>query len=242
MGTSSLAAFQERVFDVWLPSFCDAPHRCYSKAGFKRESISNLEELDAYWFLEAVDLGLVYEEKGCFVAPLSKAKEQIFWEGSKKIEPRPITLWIEPVITIGALAKLYKRHGWPKDKLGAQSKTWAFDLVGYGESSEDELLACEVKKSAKEIDSLIELMKVYGNDGSIEEPDSGKERNAYKKVAGIIRSWPSIFFALGPSDYSKIFTIMRKGKIEFILIEQDASILNYDSLNKKIQPTQKTRG
>ena len=84
---------------------------------------------------------------GFFLAPLSKAREQIFWTGSKNVDPRPLTLWIEPIITIGALAKLHVLYGWPAEKLGTQSKTWAFDLVGYGANKNDELLACEVKKS-----------------------------------------------------------------------------------------------
>jgi len=163
MTTTSILEFHEELIEHWLPNFCYAPHRNYSTKGFVDSSINKLTEHDAYWFLKAIDLDLVSQKDGFFIAPLSKAKEQIFWEGSKSKEPRPITLWIEPVITIGALAKLHTIYNWPIAKLGAQSKTWAFDLVGYGDNSEHEILACEVKKSTREIDSLLELMYIYSD-------------------------------------------------------------------------------
>jgi len=235
MTTASLSDFQDRLFEIWLPSFCEAPHRNHSTDGFIRESIGKLTEHDAYWFLRAIDLGLASESGGFFVAPLSKAKEQIFWTGAKNINPRPLTLWVEPIITIGALAKLYELYEWPIEKLGTQSKTWAFDLVGYGDDANDEVLACEVKKSTKEIDVLIELMKVFAADSSIEEPLKGKERNAYKKVAGIRRSWPSVFWALGPNDYSKVYDIARTGEYEFHFIEQEVTQLSVNLLNKQRQ-------
>jgi len=235
MSGNSLSQFEARLFESWLPSFCEAPHRSYPSDGFRRESISKLSEHDAYWFIKAIDLNLVTEADGFFVAPLSKAKEQIFWQGLKSIEPRPITLWIEPIITIGALAKLYEIHDWPSEKLGTQSKTWAFDLVGYGKDSDDEILACEVKKSIKETDVLIELMKGYAADASIGEPHGGKERNAYKKVTGIRRTWPSIFWALGPTDYSRVYEVDRKNSDEFSLVETNESKLGMKSLNKKRQ-------
>lgn len=235
MESTSLSEFEYRVATDWLPSFCGAPHRNYSTLGFKKESIRNLTEHDAHWFLRSIDLGHVHELDGFFVAPLSKAKEQIFWQGPKNIEPRPITLWVEPVITIGALAKLCGIYKWPIEKLGTQSKTWAFDLVGYGENPDDEILACEVKKSVKEIDTLIELMRAYSYENLIEEPPSGKERNAYKKVMGIRRTWPTIFWALGPNDYSKVYEIVRTGDHEFDLIERGEELLHITALNKQKQ-------
>ncbi len=234
---SYLSVFEHRVANDWLPSFCGAPHRNYSSNGFKKESIKNLTEHDAYWFLRSIDLGLVDESEGFFVAPLSKAKEQIFWQGAKHIEPRPITLWVEPVITIGALAKMVEIYEWPIDKLGTQSKTWAFDLVVYGENSDDEILACEVKKSVKEIEVLMELMQEYCHENLAEEPSGGKERNAYKKILGIRRTWPSTFWALGPDGYSKVYEIVRQGDHKFDLLERNESLLRTPTLNKSMQPT-----
>jgi hypothetical protein len=40
-------------------------------------------------------------------------------------------VWIEPVVTIAAMARLHFEFGWPISCLGMQSKTWAFDLMGY---------------------------------------------------------------------------------------------------------------
>jgi len=226
----SIKIFTRRLHAEWLPSFCEAPHRNYSSAGFKEDSINKLSEYDAYWFMRAVDTGLVSESEGYFVAPQSKAKEQIFWEGEKAKSPRPITLWVEPIITIGALARLNQEFGWPNANLGAQSKTWAFDLVCYDSMSNEEWLVCEVKKHGKEIEVLLHHMNAHCvEDPKAVEPENSKERNAYRKVQGVRNSWPSIFWALGPQGEGKIFQIQREGESQrFCLISTSEDALKYE--------------
>ena len=228
--TDSLSTFRERLYSDWLPVFCNAPHRRYSIDGFKDKSILKLSEFDAYWFLETVDSDLITELNGFFVAPQSRAKEQIFWEGSKNKEPRPITLWIEPIITIGALGRLNKEFGWPIEKLGMQSRTWAFDLVCYDNNSHENLV-CEVKKDSKEVIALLDFMKLHcPNDSLEQEPTNPKERNAYRKVAGIRKSWPQVFWALGPQGKDEVFLIRRDGDSQhFYLDSVQQSALKYEN-------------
>ncbi len=64
------------------------------------------------------------------------------------------------------------------------------------------------------------------------EPSKGKDKNAYKKVIGIRRSWPSVFWALGPNGYSKTYKVIRSGKLRFSLVEKDDSLLNMASLTR----------
>ena len=226
---TSLDIFAKRLNEEWLPSFCNASHRNYSSEGFKKETIARLDEFDASWFLQAINDGLVSELDGFFIAPKSKAKEQIFWQGSKAKSPRPITLWVEPIITMGALARLHEEFGWPIKNLGMQSKTWAFDLVGYKTNSNQEILACEVKKHNKEILSLLNFMQFYSSKEPIDtEPDNSVERNAYRKVKGIRESWPSVFWALGPDGQGQVFLIQRiSGGQTFDLRPTDFQALNY---------------
>lgn len=208
----AISIFTDRLYNEWLPAFCEAKHRNYSTAGFKEESIKKLSEYDAHWFLMAVDLSIVSESDGFFMAPKSKAKEQIFWTGEKKKIPLLITLWAEPIITIGALARLNQEFGWPIDCLGAQSKTWAFDLVCYEKNSEEERIVCEVKKDKKEIEHLVIFMKRHcANPPQSEEPANSRERNAYRKVQGVRRTWPKVFWALGPEGKGHVFYVERDG-------------------------------
>ncbi|TCK07174.1 hypothetical protein [Marinobacterium mangrovicola] len=210
-----ITAFTDRLQKEWLPSFCNAPHRKYPLDGFKLSSIERLHEFDALWFMQAVDDGLVSESKGSFVAPKSSAKEQIFWEGEKSVIPRPITLWIEPIITIGALARLHVEYGWPIDNLGAQSKTWAFDLVCYENASNKELVACEVKKDMKEIEKLLAFMNEHCRNPPLNaDPENSVEKNAYRKVQSIRRSWPKLFWALGPNGNGQVFCVHRENDSE----------------------------
>ncbi|KGK42813.1 hypothetical protein LH51_04300 [Nitrincola sp. A-D6] len=178
--------FRERLLAEWLEPFCE--RHGYATTGFIWESVDKLDPADAKDFLAAVDEGLVVHDSGVFRAPCSKATEQIFWQGLKTTSPRKITLWIEPVITMAGLFRLHSKYGWPRSQLGMQSKTWAFDVVAYAQDQDQELLACEVKKSWREIEKLISLMSIH----KASPPEriagvSGAERNALKKVIGCAR-------------------------------------------------------
>jgi hypothetical protein len=207
---SMIAEFNQRLVDEWLIPFCTT--RGYSIDGYDNRGIAKIFESDACDFLQSIDHGLVTHLGGVFTAPRSRAKEQIFWEGAKKEVPRKITLWLEPIITIGALRRLQRDFGWSGDLLGLQSANWAFDLVAYHPfKTNTEYLMCEVKKSTREIDSLIRLMQTHLNSSSeIEGSLKGAERNAFKKVLSLRASRSHVFWALGPNGYEYVFKIIRE--------------------------------
>jgi hypothetical protein len=198
--------FKDRLRREWLIPFCNK--HGYSDEGFVVSSIDKVAETDARDFLTAIDDGLVVHDNGVFTAPCSKATEQIFWQGEKTTSPRRITLWIEPIITIAGLSKLHRNFMWPKNQLGLQSKTWAFDLVAYSSNLTREMVACEVKKSWSEIEKLILFMEKHKSspeDGIINI--KGSERNALKKVIGLRLCRAPKFWALGPDGKYRIFEV-----------------------------------
>ena len=71
-------------------------------------------------------------------------------------------------------------------------------------------------------------MLLYSSQELNDDLLNAKEKNAYRKVVGIRRSWPEVFWALGPNGYSKVFKILRVGEYEFKLIEKDEMLLNYN--------------
>lgn len=227
--TDTIKRFTERLEKDWLPSFCGALHRDYPSDGFKVSSIGKLDEFDALWFMRAIDNQLVSESEGFFVAPRSAAKEQIFWQGTRNVTPRPITLWVEPIITIGALTRLHSEYGWPIENLGAQSKTWAFDLVCYESASDREIIACEVKKNQKEVEKMLDFMNVHCGKFPLDsEPENSIERNAYRKVQAIRESWAKLFWALGPGGNGQLFCVDReKYSQKFRLIPTSEELLEY---------------
>lgn len=207
-----LEEFRRRLHSNWLPAYCSEPQRDYSSEGFRPDSLKSLEAFDAGWFIQAIDRNLVKYESGGFRAPLSNGGEPIFWELEKSISPRPITLWREPVITIGAVARLQVEYGWPINALGTQSRrSWAFDLVGYGDDGARELLLCEVKKSDREIEKLQAYMLEYCASDPLEaEPDQKERKNAYRKVKDIRVAWPERVWLLGPGGRGTVFDIERE--------------------------------
>lgn len=220
-----MAEFRRRLIADWLVPYCAA--RGYSPEGFDDRGVAYLSANDARDFMQSIDCGLVVHQIGFFSAPLSKGREQIFWPGAKASVPRRVTLWLEPIITIGALGRLQRDYQWSADLLGMQSKTWAFDLVAYNPADpESEHLVCEVKKSRREIDSLISLMrKHWDSPAVIEHTLKGAERNAFKKVLALRTSTSEVFWALGPDRYGFVFKIRRGPNKSMELLHSNESEL-----------------
>jgi hypothetical protein len=161
---SVLDTFQQRILNSFLPIFCDDPSRCWGPDGFSADW-SKVSEIDAADFLRGMDGHLVeHVGRGLYRAPRSYASDQFFWSGLTEKNPRPITLWVEPIITIAVFARLHFDLGWPRPLIGGQSKNpWAFDAATHlSDDADAEHIACEVKKNTRELDELIRFMKTFG--------------------------------------------------------------------------------
>jgi len=107
---------------------------------------------------------------------------------------------------------MYLDFRWPKTLIGTQSKPkWAFDVFGCKSKCDSYLIVCEVKKSRKEIDALIDYMHSFGRQPSLSgEHLKGVKRaknNAFIKVKALRADKPSIFWAVGPDRYEKVFSV-----------------------------------
>lgn len=208
--------FEDRILNDLLPAFCNHPARRYGTAGFK-PNFHNVDDLDAENFLKGLDAGLVTLVGRRYQAPRSRTGEVFFWEHEKAISPRPITIWIEPIITIATLARLHFELGWPKELLGTQSVDDAFDVTAFlGSDTRNEHIACEVKKTISEADRLLERMRGF----AMLPPDDairGPGRNAYRKVKGLRARRAPIFWIIGPGGYNHAFEVeyLDDGLIEF---------------------------
>lgn len=220
----SQRAFEAILNDELLPAFCSHPTGQYEVAGFRKETM-RISELDATDFVRAWKAELITptEKPWLYRCPKSAASELFFWAGRKQPTPRRFTLWLEPVITVAALARLRFDFGWPAHLLGTQSPDWAFDLVGLSPNADGERVLGEVKKSRKEVELLIELMQAFGSDPDAPAPPGGKELNAYRKVEGLRNSGAPVFWAVGPDGFNKVFWIKRIGAaIEILSADQNA--------------------
>jgi hypothetical protein len=91
-----------------------------------------------------------------------------------------------------------------------QSKDWAFDFAVFKEtSSESEFVAGEVKKSPKELDSLIENLVAFGQQGASECPSIHRDVvNSFKKWLALLRCNAPFFWAVGPNNYTHLFNVV----------------------------------
>ena len=215
--------FATKLRDEWLPAYCEDSRRRYSTQGFKSGSIV-VGDADARDCLRAIDHKLVTDTGGGrYRAPRSLAIDVLFWEGRRSVVPRPITLWLEPVITFAALARLHFRYGWPKEALGMQSKSWAFDITAFRmPSDESPTLLGEVKKSSRELERLrLELEAL--SDGST--PNS-VSKNSFQKWRAILDQRPSLVWLVGPNELEHVFGV-ENSEGDARLLRVDASALRY---------------
>jgi hypothetical protein len=200
--------FWNRVNEEWLPAFCRAHH--YDPPGFRPEA-KELHDADIRDFLRAVDYNIVtIDAANNFRAPRSNVVEHIFWEGPNTISPRPISLWIEPIITIAAVGRLHLDYGWPIECLGMQSLNWEFDLMAFElDDPKNEHIAGEVKPTRSELDKFLENLQRCCAAGVHDCLTAKSDRkNAHKKWLGLRRSRAPIFWAIGPGGDSRVFDVL----------------------------------
>ena len=200
--------FKDRIFAA-LGQFCSDPSRGFACEQFKPDW-ARISDQDASDFVSALDAGLVeHKTRGNYGAPNSRATEHFFWSGKKAVSPRSLTLWAEPIITLAVIWRLHSRWGWPKECLGTQSKKWEFDVAAYrSPDQENEYIACEVKKSDKESDRLIEFMHRFST-GTVQgdAAKSSRAKNALRKLEGLRNRQAPIFWAVGPNETNKVFRV-----------------------------------
>lgn len=219
--------FRDRILNEWLAPFCE--RRGYEQGGFVWSSLDKLSEADARDFMTAVDSGLVKHEAGAFRAACSRANEYLFWEGASSVSPRRLTIWLEPVITIAGLWRMQSKFGWPSDRLGAQSASYAFDFVGYQADQQKEVVSCEAKPTQKAVDLLIAHMHKHASTPKAELKDCRPaEVNALKKVIALRESSSQTFWALGPGGYGHVFAVSRSLAGEVVLTPTNDSALKFE--------------
>ncbi len=204
-----IAEFKKRVLSDWLPIYCCDPKRGYQVEGFRPDSIT-ISASDAHDFMRAIDHKIISDSGGGrYRMPQSNALEVIFWEHEKNISPRPITLWLEPIITIATIARLHLDYGWPIEYLGTQSSKWEFDVIAFKPpDTVNEYIAGEVKKTSKEIDKLISQMKEIGSCGLSQDDDvKESKKNSYRKCVGLLRCRAPYFWAIGPDNDNRVFKV-----------------------------------
>ncbi len=205
-----LRRFMNLLEQTLIPDFCSSSARNVKPSEF-RANLTRLSEIDMADFLRGWEAQLLpHIGDGLYRAPQSGASEQFFSLGRKANAPRTFTLWIEPIITLGVLARMHLDFGWPKALIGNHTKgDWAFDVFGYRSESDPRLLiACEVKKSREEMDSLIGYMQSFGRQPSLSSVDlKSAGKNAFRKVKALRGHTPGIFWAVGPNRYEKVFSV-----------------------------------
>jgi hypothetical protein len=224
-----LIEFAHRLWNEWLPTYCHDPKRGYAVAGYKANS-NKVTPVDARDFLRALESHVVEDSGGGrYRLPKSEADAVIFWEGRKTKSPRPITLWMEPVITIASMARLHFDYGWPRSCLGMESAKWQFDFTAFlSTASATEHIAGEVKKSVKELDLLLEGLLASCREGRLHMATATAARiNAHRKWEGLRRSRAPLFWAVGPGGVSHLFRVSYASQDEVCLHEVYTERLAY---------------
>lgn len=205
-GMSARSAFDELLQQRLIPEFCSDPKRSLDASGFLHDT-NSVTERDATDFLQAWKAGFaVHKDRGRYYICEARVLDQFFWERGKAVPGRKFSLWIEPIITMGALARLHFDLGWPKNMLVSQPDTWAFDLAASSPDGKT-AIAGEVKRTRKATENMIRHMRTLGESADLTEPSFGPARNAFRKVSALRNDCAPIFWAIGPDGYEQVFSM-----------------------------------
>lgn len=223
--------FDAILHDVLIPNFCSKTNNSFIPSDIEATSVK-VAEIDKADFARAWNAGLIkYVGSGNYMAAKG-GTEGFFSSGPKAVTPRTFSLSVEPIITIGVLARLHFDFEWPAHLIGAQSVDWAFDAITQiSDDSRDEYIACEVKKTRREIDTLLKLMHQYA---ALPELDiltlKDTEKNAYKKVTALRRRKAPIFWAVGPDRYEMAFSVEYTGNSAITFKPMPLKALSYSAV------------
>lgn len=200
---AALQLLQDRISNEFLAEFCKNPKHPWRSPDCFNPDWSKVHEVDAADCLRGLDGEVVRRLSwGRFQGYRTHNKEQFFHSHPQK---KRITLGLESIITLAALARLHFDLGWPKDMLGGESRGGAFDVATYVfDDSHVEYIAGEVKKCAAELEQLIELMTRFGRDPS-DKPKRKQEENSFNKIQALRSRRPPLFWAVGPGGSNYAF-------------------------------------
>ncbi|MBY0611876.1 MAG: hypothetical protein K2P80_06795 [Beijerinckiaceae bacterium] len=198
-----MSAFK-RLQEIFAAKFVDE-RRSLGKKYEKLTLIgdwSNVHEKDAENFLGALDLELItHKGKGHYKAPKSSAASIFLNTTSNGFSIRK-----EDIVAVGSLYRLHTEFGWPKNLLGLEYDTWAFDLIAKEPGGASNVfLAGEVKNDLKDLERLETYLREHAQTTTVDSSNSGK------KLAGIRRLKPTILWLIGPNLASKTFKVVHTG-------------------------------
>lgn len=200
--------FHRRLISEWVISDCDVRGDDVQPQGFDDTNFQHVSEFDARWFLEALDAGHMTETRSVFHTTGHEVKLRIFSHLQRGPAVRKTTLSLEPIINVGAVARLIDQYGWPSAQLGQSARPYPFDLVCFDMGRKQELVVCEVKKSHKEVVVLMNWMRKFAAIAPLDAiPTNGTEKNAYNKVVGLRKSLPKFFWVLGPAGIGTTYRL-----------------------------------
>ena len=231
---SARSEFDELLKRHLVPEFCSDLKRSLTTSGYLNET-NFVTERDAVDFLRAWKAGLaVHRSGGRYHVCEAQVVEQFFWERGKAVPGRKFSLWMEPVITLGAFARLHLDLGWPKTLLVSQPGNWAIDLAAVNPAGEM-VIAGEVKKTRKETEAMITHMRTFGELPNHAEPLSGPARNAFRKVLALRKNafvkglpllitWGGFLWARAHHGYEQVFSIKydRGPRLRFVEAGKEA--------------------
>jgi hypothetical protein len=228
---SDLELFRSRIRDEWLPPYL--ADYGYEPGGYFGD-VGNLTEIDALWFMRAIDEGVVtLLPKARLLLPASPIKATIFWEHSKAVSPRPISLHREGILSTGMAARLHFEFGWPVPQLGFEypfergDGRRAFDIGALTDDGKL-LLAGEAKNARDELAHLLAVMNDCGMRGAhAHEPPEKNRTNGHRKWLGLIRCQPEVFFTFGPGEDWSTFRVSYDAGVRSTMTDGDKELLYF---------------
>lgn len=172
-------------------------------------NLDKLADIDVQNFFRSIEVGGI---RDCGDGHLALARDgcrlRMFDHGLKGGARQTAKVSVEPILSIGVVARLVEMFGWPAQAIGTQMDKGAFDLSIYAGSSTVPAVQCEIKVRASEVDAMADYFLSVLNAG---KPLEERHKNWNRKLNSIAVQPPKLVWLLAPGQHERVFRLDAPG-------------------------------
>jgi hypothetical protein len=167
-------------------------------------NLHKLADVDVRNFFRSIKVGGIRDcEDGYLALARPGCRLRMFDHGLRGAK-QTAKVSVEPILSIGVVARLVETFGWPAQAIGTQMDKGAFDLSIYSGFSSVPAVQCEIKVRATEVDAMAAYFLSVLNSA---KPPEERHKNWNRKLGSIVAQPPKLVWLLAPGQYERVFRV-----------------------------------
>ena len=172
-------------------------------------NLDKLTEVDIRNFFRALEVGGIREcADGYLALARHGCRLRMFDHGLKGGVKQAAKISVEPILSIGVVARLVETFGWSANAIGTQMDKGAFDLSVFENNASIPAVQCEIKVRASEVNAMAAYFISVMNTGTALED---RRTNWNRKLVSLKAQPPKLLWLLAPGEFERLFRVEAHG-------------------------------